>query len=143
MNFLLFLKNYWKYIGIGALLLIIGIEYILICSRDSTIQNLEHTVDQLNIILQANENSIKAYKQSTLDYDAKLENVNTQLKYCNDRLLLQTNDLLTIDSIMESTDTAEHTETKPVEVKKDVKPISNTTQTKGIDFINQQFNSIK
>ena len=143
MNFLLFLKNYWKYIGIGALLLIIGIEYILICSRDSTIQNLEHTVDQLNIILQANENSIKAYKQSTLDYDAKLENVNTQLKYCNDRLLLQTNDLLTIDSIMESTDTTEHTETKPVEVKKDVKPISNTTQTKGIDFINQQFNSIK
>lgn len=143
MNFLLFLKNYWKYIGIGALLLIIGIEYILICSRDSTIQNLEHTVDQLNIILQANENSIKAYKQSTLDYDAKLENVNTQLKYCNDRLLLQTSDLLTIDSIMESTDTAEHTETKPVEVKKDVKPISNATQTKGIDFINQQFNSIK
>lgn len=143
MNFLLFLKNYWKYIGIGALLLIIGIEYILICSRDSTIQNLEHTVDQLNIILQANENSIEAYKKSTLDYDAKLENVNTQLKYCNDRLLLQTSDLLTIDSIMESTDTAEHTETKPVEVKKDVKPISNTTQTKGIDFINQQFNSIK
>ena len=143
MNFLLFLKNYWKYIGIGVLLLIIGIEYILICSRDSTIQNLEHTVDQLNIILQANENSIKAYKKSTLDYDAKLENVNTQLKYCNDRLLLQTSDLLTIDSIMESTDTAEHTETKPVEVKKDVKPISNTTQTKGIDFINQQFNSIK
>lgn len=143
MNFLLFLKNYWKYIGIGALLLIIGIEYILICSRDSTIQNLEHTVDQLNIILQANENSIEAYKKSTLDYDAKLENVNTQLKYCNDRLLLQTSDLLTIDSIMESTDTAEHTETKPVEVKKDVKPISNATQTKGIDFINQQFNSIK
>ena len=143
MNFLLFLKNYWKYIGIGALLLIIGIEYILICSRDSTIQNLEHTVDQLNIILQANENSIEAYKKSTLDYDAKLENVNTQLKYCNDRLLLQTSDLLTIDSIMKSTDTAEHTETKPVEVKKDVKPISNTTQTKGIDFINQQFNSIK
>ena len=143
MNFLLFLKNYWKYIGIGALLLIIDIEYILICSRDSTIQNLEHTVDQLNIILQANENSIEAYKKSTLDYDAKLENVNTQLKYCNDRLLLQTSDLLTIDSIMESTDTAEHTETKPVEVKKDVKPISNTTQTKGIDFINQQFNSIK
>lgn len=143
MNFLLFLKNYWKYIGIGALLLITGIEYILICSRDSTIQNLEHTVDQLNIILQANENSIKAYKQSTLDYDAKLESVNTQLKYCNDRLLLQTSDLLTIDSIMESTDTTEHTETKPVEVKKDVKPISNTTQTKGIDFINQQFNSIK
>lgn len=143
MNFLLFLKNYWKYIRIGALLLIIGIEYILICSRDSTIQNLEHTVDQLNIILQANENSIEAYKKSTLDYDAKLENVNTQLKYCNDRLLLQTSDLLTIDSIMESTDTAEHTETKPVEVKKDVKPISNTTQTKGIDFINQQFNSIK
>ena len=143
MNFLLFLKNYWKYIGIGVLLFIIGIEYILICSKDTTIQHLEYAIDQLNIILQANENSIEAYKKSTLDYDAKLENVNTQLKYCNDRLLLQTSDLLTIDSIMESTDTAEHTETKPVEVKKDVKPISNATQTKGIDFINQQFNSIK
>ena len=143
MNFLLFLKNYWKYIGIGVLLFIIGIEYILICSKDTTIQHLEYAIDQLNTVIQAKENSIEAYKKSTLDYDAKLENVNTQLKYCNDRLLLQTSDLLTIDSIMESTDTAEHTETKPVEVKKDVKPISNATQTKGIDFINQQFNSIK
>lgn len=143
MNFLLLLKNYWKYIGIGVLVFIISIEYILICRKDSTIQNLEYTVDQLNIVIQSKENSIKAYKQSTLDYNAKLENVNDQLRYCNNRLLTQTNDLLTIESIMESTDTTEHTETKPVEVKKDVKPISNTTQTKGIDFINQQFDSIK
>lgn len=135
--------NYWKYIGIGVLVFIIGIEYILICRRDNTIQNLEHTVDQLNIAIQTKDNSIKAYEKSTLDYDAKLENVNIQLKYCNNRLLTQANDLLTIDSIMESTDTVEHTETNPVEVKKDVKPISNTTQTKGIDFINQQFDSIK
>lgn len=143
MNFLLLLKNYWKYIGIGVLLFIIGIEYILICSRNNTIQHLEYAIDQLNTVIQAKENSIVAYKKSTLDYDAKLENVNDQLRYCNNRLLTQTNDLLTIESIMESTDTTEHTETKPVEVKKDVKPISNTTQTKGIDFINQQFDSIK
>lgn len=143
MNFLLLLKNYWKYIGVGVLLFIIGIEYILICSKDNTIQHLEYTVEQLNIVIQAKDNSIKAYKQSTLDYNAKLENVNDQLRYCNNRLLIQTNDLLTIDSIMESTNTTEHTETKPVEVKNDVKPISNTTQTKGIDFINQQFDSIK
>ena len=143
MNFLLFLKNYWKYIGIGVLLFIIGIEYMLICSKDNTIQHLEYTVEQLNIEIQVKDNSIKAYKKSTVDYDAKLENINTQLKYCNDRLVIQANELLTIDSIMESIDPTEHTETKPVEVKKDVKPISNTTQTKGIDFINQQFDSIK
>lgn len=143
MNFLLFLKNYWKYIGIGVLLFIIGIEYILICSRDNTIQHLEYTVEQLNVEIQVKDNSIKAYKKSKLDYDAKLENINTQLNYCNDRLVIQANELLTIDSIMESVDPTEHTETKPVEVKNDVKPISNTTQTKGIDFINQQFDSIK
>lgn len=143
MNFLLFLKNYWKYIGIGVLLFIIGIEYTIICSKDNTIQHLEYAVEQLNVEIQVKDNSIKSYKKSTIDYDAKLENVNTQLKYCNDRLLLQTNDLLTIDAIMENTDTTEHTKTKPVEVKNDVKPISNTTQTKGIDFINLQFNSIK
>ena len=143
MNFLLFLKNYWKYIGIGVLLLIIGIEYMLICSKDNTIQHLEYTVEQLNVEIQVKDNSIKAYKKSELDYDAKLENINTQLNYCNDRLVIQANELLTIDSIMESVDPTEHTETKPVEVKNDVKPISNTTQTKGIDFINQQFGSIK
>lgn len=143
MNFLLFLKNYWKYIGIGVLLFIIGIEYILICSRDNTIQHLEYTVEQLNVEIQVKDNSIKAYKKSELDYYAKLENINTQLNYCNDRLVIQANELLTIDSIMESVDPTEHTETKPVEVKNDVKPISNTTQTKGIDFINQQFDSIK
>ena len=125
------------------MLFVIGIEYVLICRKDSTIQSLEYTVEQLNLIIQIKDDSIKAYKQSALDYDAKLENVNDQLRYCNNRLVTQANDLLTIDSIMGSTDTVEHTETKPVEVKKDVKPISNTTQTKGIDFINQQFDSIK
>ena len=146
MNILSFLKDNWRLLGTLILLFIIWAEHTIIVHRENTILKLNNDIEQLNIVINAKDVSIESYKKATADYDAKISSINDQLDHCNNRLLMQANDLLTIDDIMESKDSDEDTkvpEDNHVEVKKDVKQISNTTQTKGIDFINQQFDAIK
>ena len=144
MNFLLFFKNYWKLFSIALLLLVIGFEYTIINNKNNTIKDLKHSIEQLNVEIAAKDTTIESYKMSVVDYNAKISNINVQLNNCNSRLLAQTNDLLTIDTIMDSKDEEVSCEvTQPVEVTKDVNKITNSTQTKGIDFINQQFDVFK
>ena len=144
MNFLLFFKNYWKLFSIILLLLVIGFEYTIINNKNNTIKDLKHSIEQLNIEIAAKDTTIESYKLAVVDYDAKISNINVQLNNCNSRLLAQTNDLLTIDTIMNSKDEEVSCEvTQPAEVTKDVNKITNSTQTKGIDFINQQFDVFK
>ena len=144
MNFLLFFKNYWKLFSIILLLLVIGFEYTIINNKNNTIKDLKHNIEQLNIEIAAKDTTIESYKMSVVDYDAKLSNINVQLSNCNSRLIAQTNDLLTIDTIMDSKDEEITCDvTQPTEVTKDVNKITNSTQTKGIDFINQQFDVFK
>lgn len=144
MNFLLFFKNYWKLFSIILLLLVIGFEYTIINNKNNTIKDLKHNIEQLNIEIAAKDTTIESYKMSVVDYDAKLSNINVQLSNCNSRLIAQTNDLLTIDTIMDSKDEEITCDvTQPTEVTKDVNKITNSTQTKGIDFINQQFDAFK
>lgn len=144
MNFLLFFKNYWKLFSIILLLLVIGFEYTIINNKNNTIKDLKHNIEQLNIEIAAKDTTIESYKMSVVDYDAKLSNINVQLSNCNSRLIAQTSDLLTIDTIMDSKDEEITCDvTQPTEVTKDVNKITNSTQTKGIDFINQQFDAFK
>lgn len=144
MNFLLFFKNYWKLFSIALLLLVIGFEYTIINNKNNTIKDLKHSIEQLNIEIAAKDTTIESYKLAVVDYDAKISNINVQLNNCNSRLLAQTNDLLTIDTIMDSKDEEITCDvTQPTEVTKDVNKITNSTQTKGIDFINQQFDVFK
>lgn len=144
MTFLLYFKQYWKLLGIAVLLLIIGYEYITINNKNNTIKDLKHDIEQLNLEISAKDVSINSYKTAVTDYDSKLNSINSQLKNCNDRLLTQVNDLHTIDEIMDSKDEPAACEiTKPMEVTKNVNQITNSTQSKGIDFINQQFDTIK
>lgn len=144
MTFLLYFKQYWKLLGIAVLLLIIGYEYITINNKNNTIKDLKYEIEQLNLEISAKDVSINSYKTAVTDYDSKLNSINVQLKNCNDRLLTQVNDLLTIDEIMESKDEPEVCEiTKPTEVTKNANQITNSTERKGIDFINQQFDTIK
>lgn len=144
MNFLLFFKNYWKLFSIILLLLVIGFEYTIINNKNNTIKDLKHNIEQLNIEIAAKDTTIESYKLAVVDYDAKISNINVQLSNCNSRLIAQTNDLLTIDTIMDSKDEEITCDvTQPTEVTKDVNKITNSTQTKGIDFINQQFDAFK
>ena len=144
MNFLLFFKNYWKLFSIALLLLVIGFEYTIINNKNNTIKDLKHNIEQLNIEIAAKDTTIESYKLAVVDYAAKISNINVQLSNCNSRLLAQTNDLLTIDTIMDSKDEETTCDViQPTEVIKDVNKITNSTQTKGIDFINQQFDVFK
>jgi hypothetical protein len=136
--------KYWRYIAVGILILVIGVQNRVINTRNDTINKLKYEIEQLNVSNDAKDTTIESYKLAVVDYDAKISNINVQLSNCNSRLLAQTNDLLTIDTIMNSKDEEVSCEvTQPVEVTKDVNKITNSTQTKGIDFINQQFDVFK
>ena len=148
MSYLLTILKYWKFIGIGILILIIGIEYHMLNNRDSTIIELNNTIANLNTIIHAKDESIESYEKKMVDDDAKITSVNDQLNHCLIRLNTQINDMLAIDDIMNSTDEPvvepAVPDTPVTEVKSHAtSTISNTTQTKGIDFINSQFDSIK
>jgi hypothetical protein len=146
MSYLLNILKYWKLVGVGILLLIIGIEYWMLNSKEAAINDLTADNYNLGIIIKAKDASIRSYEQKLLDDKDEITAVNNQLNHCTTRLAAQVNDLIAIDNIMESTD--EPVIVEPINETTEVKPnatptITNTTQSKGIDFINSQFDAIK
>lgn len=139
-NFLL--KN-WKLIGLCVLLIVIAVEHHRVMTRDIVITKLTNTVQGLREAIQAQEDSINAYEVAVDDSVAKLIAVDKQLKLCHEQAKQQAKDLATIDAIMNSTDDPAEPPVQETTKENSNDTISNTTQSKGIDFINSQFDAIK
>ena len=143
MHFLSFVKNHWGFLGTAVLCIVIGVQYMIINIKNTTILELNAEIDKMKTVIDANNVSINSFESMIVNYNEELESIQDQLARCNVRMSEQIDDMFTIDRIMECDNTPIAVETTPGEVKPDVKPISNTTETKGIDFINQQFDAIK
>ena len=143
MNFLSFVKNHWGFLGTAVLCMVIGVQYLIINIKNTTIVELNAEIAKMKTIIDANNVSIDSFESMIVHYNDELESISEQLAKCNVRMSEQMDDMFTIDRIMECDNTPIAVETTSGEVKPDVKPISNTTETKGIDFINQQFDAIK
>ena len=143
MHFLSFVKNHWGFLGTAVLCIVIGVQYMIINTKNTTILELNAEIDKMKTVIDANNVSINSFESMIVNYNEELESIQDQLARCNVRMSEQIDDMFTIDRIMECDNTPIAVETTPGEVKPDVKPISNTTETKGIDFINQQFDAIK
>lgn len=139
-NFLL--KN-WKLMGLCALLIVIAVEHHRVMTRDVVITKLTNTVQDLREAIQTQEDSINAYEVAMDDSVAKLIAVDKQLKLCHEQAKQQAKDLATIDAIMNSTDDTTELPVQETTKENSNDTISNTTQSKGIDFINSQFDAIK
>lgn len=139
-NFLL--KN-WKLMGLCALLIVIAVEHHRVMTRDIVITELTNTVQDLREAIQTQEDSINAYEVAVDDSVAKLIAVDKQLKLCHEHAKQQAEDLATIDAIMNSTDDTTEPPVQETTKENSNDTISNTTQSKGIDFINSQFDAIK
>ena len=143
MHFLSFIKNHWGFLGTAVLCIVIGVQYMIINIKNTTILELTAEIDKMKTVIDANNVSINSFEAMITNYNEEMESISEQLAKCNVRMSEQIDDMFTIDRIMECDNTPVEVETTSGEVKPDVKPISNTTETKGIDFINQQFDAIK
>ena len=143
MHFLSFIKNHWGFLGTAVLCIVIGVQYMIINIKNTTILELNAEIDKMKTVIDANNVSINSFESMIVNYNEELESIQDQLAKCNVRMSEQIDDMFTIDRIMECDNAPVAVETTSGEVKPDVKPISNTTETKGIDFINQQFDAIK
>lgn len=143
MHFLSFVKNHWGFLGTAVLCIVIGVQYMIINIKNTTILELNAEITKMKTVIDANNVSINSFESMIVNYNEELESIQDQLAKCNVRMSEQIDDMFTIDRIMECDNTPIAVETTSGEVKPDVKPISNTTETKGIDFINQQFDAIK
>lgn len=143
MNFLSFVKNHWGFLSAAVLCMIIGVQYLIINIKNTTIIDLHAEIAKMKTVIDANNTSITSFENMIDHYNDEIESISEQLARCNIRMSEQMADMFTIDRIMECDNTPVAVETTSEEVKPDVKPISNTTETKGIDFINQQFDAIK
>lgn len=139
-NFLL--KN-WKFIGLCVLLIVIAVEHHRVMTRDIVITKLTNTVQDLREAIQTQEDSINAYEVAVDDSVAKLIAADKQLKLCHEHAKQQAEDLATIDTIMNAADDTAEPPVQETAKENSNDTISNTTQSKGIDFINSQFDAIK
>ena len=124
-------------IGTAVLCIVIGVQYMIINIKNTTILELNAEIDKMKTVIDANNVSINSFESMIVNYNEELESIQDQLAKCNVRMSEQIDDMFTIDRIMECDNTPVAVETTSGEVKPDVKPIS------GIDFINQQFDAIK
>lgn len=129
--------------GLCALLIVIAVEHHRVMTRDVVITKLTNTVQDLREAIQTQEDSINAYEVAMDDSVAKLIAVDKQLKLCHEQAKQQAKDLATIDAIMNSTDDTTELPVQETTKENSNDTISNTTQSKGIDFINSQFDAIK
>lgn len=146
-----FIKNHMPIFFIGILVVVVGVQQLRITYKDTTIAKLEgHTVILTQDIDIANQ-SIATLKKSIEDTDAKIVSVTNVLKDCQLAMVTQATDFKEIGEIMASEDApaisvvadsscpVDLNGVVPTQGVTNETKISNTTNSKGIDFINKQF----
>ena len=142
------LKKYWLAAVWGIVIAIIAVQYRMIVTRDETITELNNNISTMQTLISIKDNSIAELTKGIDDAKVKIDSVNAMLTQCQKRATDQVSDLNTIDKIMCSDDTPLEevsviVDDQNKEIHNATKPISNTVNRKGIDFINSQFDAIK
>ena len=136
--FSLFKNKTWilYLIGILGLIIIIGIQTYRISLWETDCAKLKLENEILTQNVTALEGQVNAAKAQTTFKESELSNVNELLSKCWKLQQEQNADFNEIKTIMEE-------KSEPAEVVKSYEPITVTQQTKGIDFVNQQFDKVK
>ena len=86
MHFLSFIKNHWGFLGTAVLCIVIGVQYMIINIKNTTILELNAEIDKMKTVIDANNVSINSFESMIVNYNEELESIQDQLAKCNVRM---------------------------------------------------------